>query len=621
MNAIINNGTLWVAGGTNIKYSADGITWTIVANSPTSINSLVWTGNEWLASCDGSNNLYSSNNAIQWYQNSSLSAHNIYKIAYHQNIIFALSDSTVYYTNNFYTWNSHYDASLSAITDYTFTGTHHTFVSGSYILMTQDLISWTKVIKSSSGSYLTANSCNQGTATISPITVACADSSLNTLLYSLDGKMWHGTGTSVLSKANATEWNGSYWLAVGSSWLAISRDGIRWIKHYDTTLDEGAGIAWNGSYWLVSGTKSGLPVLAKSLNGLTWTLITVSLNAVPYIVWNGYKWIINDGTRVYSSTDAINWTQETISGGDISGASIISYTESSNGPATDAFDVSLSTYWSSASSYDASGIGSEWLQMDLGSAKQINHYAIKSNASTFTLYGSTDASNWNTLDTQAFDVSANNILLTFANTNSYQYYKLLVSQVADNNSALNVYTLGLYASLGNPRPLIVHKSWTSSFSNNGYIQYLGIPSAYLNGRALQSTGPFANSYSYNGQYSIITDASNAYYSTIDFSFNSASTSMSKITSSTHNGTYFIVGGSSLKYAHHVDMGSWYNTVNGDILLGGGTIQMIKSNTGLGFGASPNSLYLSPGEKLSVVAPKYYDQNMDKRGSTFMFSLQ
>ena len=31
MNAILHNGTLWVSGGTNIKYSYDGISWTTVA--------------------------------------------------------------------------------------------------------------------------------------------------------------------------------------------------------------------------------------------------------------------------------------------------------------------------------------------------------------------------------------------------------------------------------------------------------------------------------------------------------------------------------------------------------------------------------------------------------------
>lgn len=635
MNAVLNNGTLWVAGGTNIKYSNDGITWIPVVSSPTSVNSLVWTGSQWLAACDGSNNLYYSNNAIQWYQNSSLSAYNIYKIAYNHNTIFALSDSTVYYSKyaniNSNVWSSHYDASLGQITDYAYTGLHHAFVSGTYVLMTQDLVAWSIIVKPSSGSYLTTTSCNHGSATIAPITIACADSSFNTLLYSYDGLKWHGVGTSVLGKANAVEWNGAYWLAVGTSsstWFALSRDGIQWLIQYDTTLDEGTSIAWNGSMWLASGTKSGLPALIKSTDGVTWSSInTVSLNDVPYIVWNGYKWIINDGINVYSSANAIIWTQEAITGGDISGASIQSFTESSNGPATNAFN---SSGWSSAAAtYDASGlyIGSdpsgEWLQVNMGSPIQLNHYSLESNAATFTLYGSTDASDWTNLDTQSFAYTgANNILLTFINTTAYQYYKLLVTRVI-SGTALTIKNLALYTSVSMVRtPLTVHKSWTAAFTNVGFIQYLGIPSAYLNGRGLQTTGPIKTSYAYNGQYSLITDASSAYYSTIDFSFNPASTSMASIHASTFNGTYFIVGGSSLKYAHPSDLSTWYSTYNGDSLLGtGGAIYMLKSNTGLGFEALPNTLYLNPGEKLSIVAPKYYDKTIEKRGASFMFSLQ
>lgn len=632
MNSVLNNGTLWVAGGTNIKYSNDGITWIPVASGPTSVNSLAWTGSQWLAACDGSNNLYSSNNASQWYQNSSLSAYNIYKIAYNQNTIFALSDSTVYYSkySNSNTWSSHYDASLGQITDYAYTGLYHTFVSGTYVLMTQDLVTWSKTVKPSGGSYLTTTSCNHGSATIAPITIACADSSLNTLLYSYDGLKWHGTGTSALSKCNAVEWNGTFWLAIGvssSTWFALSRDGIHWLKGSDTTLDEGTGIAWNGALWLASGTKSGLPALIKSSDGVTWSQInTVTLNSSPSIVWNGYKWIIKDGAGVYSSANAVTWTQEAVAGGDISGAIVQSFTESSNGPATNAFNIAG---WSSAATYDASGSGGEWLQVNMGAPVQINHYSLQSNASAFTLYGSSNATTWTSLNAQSFaDASANNILLTFINANAYQHYKLVFTHIYGGAGALYVAGLTFYTSVVSSlkKRLAVYKSWTASFTTRSdgltYIQYLDIPSAYLNGRALSTTAPNMTSYTYNGQYSLITDGSYAYYSTTDFSFNPASTSMTTINASAYNGTYFFVGGSTLKYAHPTDMSSWYNTANADSLLGGGgTIKMLKSNTGLGFGASPNTIYLNPGEKLSIVAPKYYDKTMEKRGATFMFSLQ
>jgi hypothetical protein len=48
---------------------------------------------------------------------------------------------------------------------------------------------------------------------------------------------------------------------------------------------------------------------------------------------------------------------------------------------------------------------------------------------------------------------------------------------------------------------------------------------------------------------------------------------------------------------------------------------LVSNSGLGFVSPPNSIYLTPGEKLSLVAPKFYDENMERRGATFNFTLK
>ena len=69
-SAVLNNGTTWVAGGSNsIAYSTTGKTWTTVTGGPTNVNSLAWTGTQWLACCDGSNNLYVSSDAVSWSLN------------------------------------------------------------------------------------------------------------------------------------------------------------------------------------------------------------------------------------------------------------------------------------------------------------------------------------------------------------------------------------------------------------------------------------------------------------------------------------------------------------------------------------------------------------------------
>jgi hypothetical protein len=71
------------------------------------------------------------------------------------------------------------------------------------------------------------------------------------------------------------------------------------------------------------------------------------------------------------------------------------------------------------------------------------------------------------------------------------------------------------------------------------------------------------------------------------------------------------------YAHPSDMSSWYSI---DATFASGSVLALVSNSGLGFVSPPNTIYMNPGEKLSIVAPKFYDENMEKRGATFNFSL-
>ena len=174
----------------------------------------------------------------------------------------------------------------------------------------------------------------------------------------------------------------------------------------------------------------------------------------------------------------------------------------------------------------------------------------------------------------------------------------------------------------------------SSVVNTGYfslMKYDGIPSAYLNTRFMNTLSPISlqTSFSYDGQYNLITDLSNAnvFYAT-DFSNNVFTPvslpTMDKKYSSCYNGTHFFVGGSGtnlIMYAHPSDITTWFPTANADTTFSGGKIISLVSNSGLGFVSPPNSIYLTPGEKLSLVAPKFYDENMERRGATFNFTLK
>ena len=103
------------------------------------------------------------------------------------------------------------------------------------------------------------------------MTLACSDSSYNTLGYTYDGIQWYGTGNTVLqTRANHAAWNGTIWVTVGKSvgtWFAVSRDGINWQQQADLLFDEAYAVAWNGSYWVATG-EGATYSLAKSTDGV-----------------------------------------------------------------------------------------------------------------------------------------------------------------------------------------------------------------------------------------------------------------------------------------------------------------------------------------------------------------
>jgi hypothetical protein len=662
--AVLNNGTIWVAGGSTIKYSTTGKSWSS-ATGPTNVNSLAWTGSQWLAGCDGSNNLYTSNNGILWTLNTSLQSYNITKVAYENNVIFALTAGTIYFSpdSNLGVWSSHTE-SVGNITGVTYTGTHYIFSSGTTLIKTADLITWSTIVLPSTSTFLTMNNSSQGTANIKPITIACSDSSYNTLGYTYDGIQWYGIGNSVFqTRANHVAWNGSIWIAVGrsaTSWYAISRDGINWQQQASSLFDEAYSIAWNGSYWMVAGEGSAYS-LASSNDGLSWTGIANSKTFFSVrasdIVWNGVKWTAyGSPTTIATSTNGSTWNVENGVVADLSSVLLssptIAVTSSSGANPNYAFDLSASTSWTSSTSLYDSGTGTytgsdvaggEWIRIDLTSSYSVKHYTISStNATQWTFSGSSDGSSWTTLDTRDLSLSSPslyNIFLSTANTTSYRYYRFVFQKVVGSATSVNVQDIDFFLNDTN-RELSKYyranntKKWLSSVVNTGYsslFQYDSIPSTYYNGRYLNTATPISlqTSYSYDGKYNVITDFSNSniYYAT-DFS-NNVFTSINlpnieKKYASCFNGTYFFVGGSGgtnlIMYAHPKNMSLWYSTVNADTIFFGGKIISLVSNSGLGFVAPPNTIYLTPGEKLSITSPKFYDENMEKRGTSFNFTL-
>jgi hypothetical protein len=155
--------------------------------------------------------------------------------------------------------------------------------------------------------------------------VAVGTSTLsNNIVYSdNNGVTWTvQSGTKMFStQGNGVAWNGSRWVAVGqgTNTIAYSGDGINWTGLSNTYMTTaGNAVAWNGSRWIAVGTTTGNTIVYSDTSGATWQnptnkLLTTSGNGVA---WNGSRWIAvgqsTGNTIVYSDDNGLTWTGQTL---------------------------------------------------------------------------------------------------------------------------------------------------------------------------------------------------------------------------------------------------------------------------------------------------------------------
>lgn len=145
----------------------------------------------------------------------------------------------------------------------------------------------------------------------------------NKIAYSLDeGNTWQSSSnaSSIFSiSANAANWNGKIWVAVGSgtgNTIATSTDGNNWVgrgKYIFTTA--GIAIEWSKEQKLwVAGGSGTTNSLAYSTDGIFWIGIGTSiLSAVYDVKCNGSMWVavgdpaIGSTKRIAYSYDGKSW--------------------------------------------------------------------------------------------------------------------------------------------------------------------------------------------------------------------------------------------------------------------------------------------------------------------------
>ena len=144
------------------------------------------------------------------------------------------------------------------------------------------------------------------------------DTGGDNMAYSFEGTTWHhcytsagGAISTIFDKmCNGLAYNGLVWVASGihdsgTHSLAYSEDGIRWTGLGNSVFStQGNVVASNGEVFLAGG--QGTNVLARSINGINWTPVTVGINIkVSAIACNGKTWVVggNAGSFLAYSTD------------------------------------------------------------------------------------------------------------------------------------------------------------------------------------------------------------------------------------------------------------------------------------------------------------------------------
>lgn len=128
----------------------------------------------------------------------------------------------------------------------------------------------------------------------------------------------------VITSMKSVAWNGSIWVAVGTSCIVTSLDGITWNKSFPSvgssfsTFDLNT-VAWNGNLWVAGGkiVQNTTPICSFiiSYDGFDWKPVSTIpiLTEVYGVEWNGSSWIgIGDDNYAYSR-DGISWVKNKLS--------------------------------------------------------------------------------------------------------------------------------------------------------------------------------------------------------------------------------------------------------------------------------------------------------------------
>jgi hypothetical protein len=329
------NGTIWVMGGqggNTLAYSFTGVNWAVASVSPftTSGFDVAWNGQLWVATGGGTNTLaysYTGNSWLPVPNSTSIFSTQGYGVRWNGLLFVATgtATNTIAYSYNGLTW-------FGLGVTFPFSTFGYSVAWGGkrentiYLPMPRTLV------------------LGQGTAG----TIAYAYAGTNNTAYDLSYNWTYGTTqfgystNTLFTAANAAAWNGSKWIAVGSTvstavpgntlaFSSIQAGNIYYNPSLNTVVGSntignagnvwigmgnnifstvGYGIGWNGNVWVAAG--QGGNSLAYSPDGFSWFGLgtTIFSNFGTSVVWNGTLWLATGrgaGNTLAYSSDGVVW--------------------------------------------------------------------------------------------------------------------------------------------------------------------------------------------------------------------------------------------------------------------------------------------------------------------------
>ena len=296
---------------TYIHTSTDGINWTAHATAISNIGGIVWNGSQFVAVSNAA--VYTSTNGVDWAEigspNLNLATREI--IWDGGQFVGAEAGGLIVTSFDGVNWTSQTTNNTESLNSIAAHGGQYVAVGWAGLILTStDVATWSHQLPTSAASRLSLSDVVWDSGQFVAVggygsSACCPNSSV--ILTSPDGDTWTVRTSGLTSPIQSIIWTGSQFVAASRDGIITSDDGETWtIRH-----SEGGGnsITWTGSKFVVVG---GYQYVLTSDDAITWTShaisSTVRFNAVE---WNGVRFVAvggyTGGYNVMTSLDGENW--------------------------------------------------------------------------------------------------------------------------------------------------------------------------------------------------------------------------------------------------------------------------------------------------------------------------